>query len=153
MTQANPMTIESAEAALARLTAHDRGTLTELIRRVDKHRGSFGELVTRNPDGTPCPPWTRKDPLVDEVVRFLVDRHLLLSHFPWGTWEAGRTVVQRRDRAALAACSAQHCLQYLTLLVRADRFTEGTLTAAFDAGLMQALLHRLHQHTYPHSGR
>lgn len=139
MTQANPMTVESAEAALARLTAHDRGVLTDLVCRVDKAASGSA--------------WSRKAPLVDEVVRFLVDRHLLLTHFNWGAWEEGQHAIQRRDRAALATCTAQQCLQYLTLLVRADRFTEGTLASAFESGLMQALLHRLHQHTYPHAAR
>jgi hypothetical protein len=133
------MTVESAEAALARLTAHDRGVLTDLVCRVDKAASGAA--------------WSRKAPLVDEVVRFLVDRHLLLTHFNWGAWEEGQQVIQRRDRAVLATCTAQQCLQYLTLLVRADRFTEGTLASAFESGLMQALLHRLHQHTYPHAGR
>ncbi|PSR61386.1 hypothetical protein C8259_20320 [Nocardia nova] len=133
------MTVESAEAALARLTAHDRGVLTDLVCRVDKAASGAA--------------WSRKAPLVDEVVRFLVDRHLLLTHFNWGAWEEGQHAIQRRDRAALATCTAQQCLQYLTLLVRADRFTEGTLASAFESGLMQALLHRLHQHTYPHAAR
>ncbi|MFF0501319.1 DUF6508 domain-containing protein [Nocardia aobensis] len=142
MTQANPMTVESAEAALARLTAHDRGVLTDLVCRVDKAAS-----------GTAPAARSRKAPVLDEVVRFLVDRHLLLTHFNWGAWEEGQQTIQRRDRATLATCTAQQCLQYLTLLVRADRFTEGTLASAFESGLMQALLHRLHQHTYPHAGR
>ncbi|OXR41167.1 hypothetical protein B7C42_06763 [Nocardia cerradoensis] len=141
MTQANPMTVESAEAALARLTAHDRGVLTDLVCRVDK--AASGTTAARS----------RKAPVLDEVVRFLVDRQLLLTHFNWGAWEEGQQAIQRRDRATLATCTAQQCLQYLTLLVRADRFTEGTLASAFESGLMQALLHRLHQHTYPHAGR
>ncbi|MEV5652540.1 DUF6508 domain-containing protein [Nocardia sp. NPDC052254] len=136
MAQAQPATVDSAEAALARLTAHDRSVLTELVCKVDKHRAI----------------WRAKDPLADEVIRFLVDRRLLLSHFNWGAWEEGRQAVERRDRAALASSPAQQCLQYLTLLIRAERFSEGMLISAFETGLMQALLHRLHQHTFPHSG-
>ncbi|NKY54002.1 DUF6508 domain-containing protein [Nocardia vermiculata] len=151
MTQASPTMVESADAALGGLTAHDRGVLTELVCRVDKHEGSFGEKVTDRPGGSP--PWARKDRIIDEIVRFLVDKHLLLTHFNWGSWEEGQQVIARGDRPVLAAASPQECLQYLTLLVRADRFTEGTLTSAFETGLMQTLLHRLHQHTYPHSGR
>ncbi len=137
MVQAQPATVESAEAALARLTAHDRSVLTELVCKIDKHRTT----------------WSAKDALIDEVVRFLVDRRLLLSHFNWGAWEEGRQAIERRDRAALASSPAQQCLQYLTLLIRAERFTEGMLASAFEGGLMQTLLHRLHQHTFPHSGR
>jgi hypothetical protein len=136
------MTVESAEAALARLTAHDRGVLTDLVCRVDKAAS-----------GTAAAARSRKAPVLDEVVRFLVDRHLLLTHFNWGAWEEGQHAIQRRDRAALATCTAQQCLQYLTLLVRADRFTEGTLASAFESGQIHALQHPLHQHNNPHAAR
>ncbi|WP_227983763.1 DUF6508 domain-containing protein [Nocardia spumae] len=149
MTQAESLSAGSADAALVRLTAHDRGVLTELVRRADTHEGPFGETVTSNPDGTPCPPRSRHAAIVDDVRRYLIDRQLLLTHFDWGAWADGHRTIQRRDRATLASCTAQQCLQYLTLLVRADRFTEGTLRSGFETGLMQALLHRLHQHTYP----
>jgi hypothetical protein len=127
------------------MTADDREGLAELLRRIGDHEGAFGEIVTHNPDGTSCLPWSRNAPIIDETVRFLLDKHLQVPGFDWGGWEAGRLAIQRCDQAALATCTDQECLQYLTLLVRAERFTEGTLARSFDNGLMQTLLRRLSQ--------
>lgn len=129
----------------AMLSAEDCAVLDDLIRRADQHVGAFDETVTDNPDGTLCLPWSRDVPVVDETVRFLAASPLLLPGFDWQRWEAGWEVVQGGDPAALANCAAQECAQYLTLLVRAERFTAGTLARSFENGLMQALLRRSSQ--------
>ena len=127
---------------LGMLNAEDRAVLDDLIRRAGQHEGAFNEIVTNNPDGTLCLPWSRNVPLVDDTFRFLAASPLMLPGFDWSGWEAGWAVVQGSAPAALANCTAQECAQYLTLLVRAERFTEGTLARSFENGLMQALLRR-----------
>lgn len=128
---------------LARLTEVDRSALAALVEQVAAQDGPFGEMVFRNQDGSLAMPYARTDPLVHEVVRYFADRSLLLQSFDWMEWEAGRNVVQARDAATIGNSSAQDCLQYLTMLVRADRFTEGALMSFFDSGLMLVLLRRL----------
>jgi hypothetical protein len=127
------------------LNAEDRAALDDLIRRADQHEGAFGEFVTENRDGTLCLPWSRNVPVVDETVQFLIAKQLLISGFDWPGWEAGIATVQGGDPAALANCTAQECAQYLTLLVRAERFADGTLARSFENGLMQTLLRRVSQ--------
>jgi hypothetical protein len=131
------------------MTAGDRAALLDLLLRADAHQGPFGETVTTNADGTLCLPWSRHAAIVDEVVRFVVEKDLLAVGFEWTAWEAGRQAVQRGDRAALANFTAQECSQYLTLLVRADRFNEGMLVGAFENGQMQTLLRQMCQYAEP----
>jgi len=131
------------------MTAEDHAALLELMRRADEHEGPFGEFVTTNPDGTLCLPWSRNVPVVDDVVRFLYEKNLQVAGFDWGAWRAGLEKIQRGDQAALANCTARECLQYLTLLVRAERFSEGTLVRAFENGQMQTLLRKVSQYAEP----
>lgn len=132
-----------------KMTAEDYAALLDLLRRADAHEGGFGEVVTSNPDGTPCMPWSRNAAIVDDVVRFLTRMDLQIAGFDWRAWEPGWQAVQRDDQAALANCTPQECLRYLTLLVRAERFTEGTLARAFERGQMQTLLRKVSQYAEP----
>lgn len=135
------------------MTAEDHAALLDLMRRVDDHEGPFGEIVTTHPDGTPCLPYSRNAAIVEETAGFLTQKNLQAAGFDWRGWETGRQAVQAGDSSALANCTAQECLQYLTLLVRAERFTEGTLARAFSHGLMQALLRQVSQYAEPGAER
>jgi hypothetical protein len=63
--------------------------------------------------------------------------------FDWGAWQA--TPEARRllsDEQALAEADPEQLARLLTLCIRSDRFNEGALAAAYDAGLLTRILHR-----------
>ncbi|WP_194896419.1 DUF6508 domain-containing protein [Catenulispora pinisilvae] len=136
---------DSARAALARLTAEDRTVLADLLRRIDEHDGPFGEWVTGNPDGTLCMPWSRHAPIVTETVAFVIGKQLPVTGFDWRAWEEGQRTIRLPDLKKVRTRTAQECRQYLTLIVRAERFEEGTLTMVFENRVMQTLLRRMIQ--------
>lgn len=63
--------------------------------------------------------------------------------FDWMAWaETAEGKALRDDRDALAQASPDQLQRLLTTLVRADRFSEGTLGWAFESGLMAAIARR-----------
>jgi hypothetical protein len=48
----------------------------------------------------------------------------------------------RDDPKALAAASAEQLAKLLTVLIRQDRFVEGALNGAFEAGLLTGIVRR-----------
>ena len=63
--------------------------------------------------------------------------------FDWMAWAQTREgKALREDRVALAEASADQLKRLLTTLIRADRFSEGTIAWAFESGLMAAIAQR-----------
>lgn len=76
-------------------------------------------------------------------VGALYDSVWILSDFNWGAWS--REISAQRlleDRAALAKASELDLAKLLTAIVRRDRLYEGELLAAFESGLVLAILRR-----------
>jgi len=63
--------------------------------------------------------------------------------FEWGTWKdtaEGQSLLN--DRTALAQATPEQLVQLSTTLLRADRFTDGTLANAWASGLLRAMVER-----------
>lgn len=63
--------------------------------------------------------------------------------FDWMAWaQTAEGKALREDREALDTASAEDLKRLLTTLIRADRFSEGTIAWAFESGLMAAISQR-----------
>ncbi|WP_172122502.1 DUF6508 domain-containing protein [Devosia sp. 919] len=66
------------------------------------------------------------------------------QNFDWVSWkETSEASALRDDPTTLASASASQIAQLLTVLVRQDRFSEGTLDWAFQTGLLSNILSRV----------
>jgi hypothetical protein len=67
----------------------------------------------------------------------------VLIGFDWPSWQgSAEATALLDDPAALEEASPEQLAKLLTLLVRRDRFVEGGLNSAFEAGLLTAIARR-----------
>jgi hypothetical protein len=88
-------------------------------------------------------PYTRYHPEVDRFVTLAYEDRWVRTNFDWGAWsttEEARTL--RDEPEALAAATADQLAKLITILVRQERFSEGALLAAFEAGLVLGIVRR-----------
>jgi hypothetical protein len=101
----------------------------------------FGHWVTstRRDDGVYTMPYFElSQGALDFLAAAPLDRN-----FDWPPWQ-GTDEAQSlmHNRAALEQATPEQLVRLLTALVRGDRFTEGNLAAAFEAGLLAAIARR-----------
>ena len=66
-----------------------------------------------------------------------------IEPFDWMDWaQTDEATALRDDRAALGRATLDQLQRLLTAVVRAERFSDGTLEWAFDSGLMAAIARR-----------
>lgn len=63
--------------------------------------------------------------------------------FDWPGWAWGNEFLRRGEPDAVAAVSGPDCVRLLTVLIRKERFAEGTWIWSAETGMLQALLHRI----------
>ena len=80
-----------------------------------------------------------REPL-DDLYQLCYQDGWVLTGFNWPSWSEGRLLIQ--DRSKLSKASADDLARLLTLLIRQDRFCEGTWEEAYDSGLLFAITHR-----------
>ena len=65
------------------------------------------------------------------------------SDFDWPSWSKTDEALRLRDDpSALAAANPKQLAQLLTVIIRVDRFSEGSLAAAYESGLLTRILQR-----------
>lgn len=95
------------------------------------------------PDGVTQLPRFREGPALAAFHRAAHDGGWMRPGFAWGAWSAtpeARALMQ--DPAALARATPEDLARLITLLVRRDRFAEGSLAAAAGDGLIARILMR-----------
>jgi hypothetical protein len=102
-----------------------------------------GQIGTTLVDGEDRPvfqmPYVRYSDTVGRIVS-LLDRIGVVHPFDWPDWaEAHRY----RGRSALRDAPVGDAARLATVIVRSDRFCEGSIAAAIDDGTLAAVLERL----------
>ncbi|MFD6860314.1 DUF6508 domain-containing protein [Rhodococcus sp. NPDC060090] len=130
-------------SALDALVPADWAELRALVEQIDEHGAPFQRQANSaaGTAGIVDQGYPIEAPIIGDTVDFLYKRDLVVP-FDWPGWE-GKQHVERGDVAALAGASAEDCLRYLTVIVRGDRFSSGTLLWSFEEHMTQTLLHRL----------
>jgi hypothetical protein len=92
-------------------------------------------------DGSFTVPWYELGPEADRFVR---DASALgfVRPLEWVAWSATPEAASLLEPGGVRNASADQIANLLTTLVRRDRFVEGGLAAAFESGLILAILER-----------
>ena len=103
---------------------------------------SFGDWAptTTYADGSIAMPWYEPS---TEAEAFLADARALVTPFDWPSWasgEDGQRLLGHPD--AVASATADDLGKLLTTYVRSERFGDGNLAAAFDSGMLTAIVRR-----------
>ena len=127
-------------------SAGDKATLKERLESLasflpefESPDFSFGEMVN-SPGGMP---YYRRSPAAS---RFVEAGHKSgwIQPFDWGKWmRTDEAIRLRDDRKALEEATPEQLSRILTVLVRQDRFVEGSLAGAFEAGMLTRILRRI----------
>ncbi|MFD4469669.1 DUF6508 domain-containing protein [Rhodococcus sp. NPDC058505] len=135
--------VELAEAKRASLTPSDWATLREITERVTAHAGPFAEWVPpkRIGDNSFEIGYSSWGSLAGEVVRAVYDLGLVVP-FAWPQWEDAQRLLAPATFDPDTLTWPQ-TVGLLTLLLRQDRFSDGTVAEAFEDGALPKLLVRL----------
>ena len=88
-------------------------------------------------------PFFERNETSQRFVSMAYDEGWVLPGFNWPAWQVtAEAMTLRDDPAALAAASPDQLAKLLTVLIRRDRFVEGALNSAFEAGLLTAIARR-----------
>jgi hypothetical protein len=132
---------------------------TDELRRLARHRATFEAAGFRfgswvksreRDDGVIELGWYEPGP---EALAFLADARALIEPFDWPAWASGpegQALLGHPE--AVASASADDLRKLLTVYVRSERFGDGTLEAAFDSGMLTAIVLRagvLAEHSPP----
>jgi hypothetical protein len=67
----------------------------------------------------------------------------VLRDFDWSEWmQTPEAIALRDDTEVLKRANPDQLAKLLTMLIRQDRFVEGSLAETFDSGLLTAILRR-----------
>ena len=99
--------------------------------------------VRQTPDGeVHTMPWFEPSERADAFIRTATGNDWVRP-FDWMTWvETAEAKALRDDRQALAAATPDDLQHLLTAIIRAERFSDGSLEWAFQSGLMAAIARR-----------
>lgn len=97
----------------------------------------------QTPDGeVHTMPWFQPSERADAFIRTASDNGWV-QPFDWMAWvETAEAKALRDDRQALATATSDDLQRLLTAIIRAERFSDGSLEWAFQSGLMAAIARR-----------
>lgn len=96
----------------------------------------------REEDSTIQMPWFRSSGVVADFVKAAYDLGWIIN-FDWPEWARTEEAIRLRDDPQfLATATADQLAKLLTVVVRQDRFVEGSLAEAFETGLIRSILQR-----------
>lgn len=79
----------------------------------------------------------------EAFVKTAYDAGWVEPDFDWGTWSDTQEARSLRDDpASLAGATPEQLAHLLTVLIRQDRFVEGSLLASYESGLLTGILRR-----------
>jgi hypothetical protein len=131
---------------LDKLSPADWNQLSSLADRIAADPAATGKWVAarERADGVIHVGYVRYGPIAHEFLEFMEKKDLVIR-FDWPGW-TGTEVVSRKDTDTIALATPEDALKYLTVMMRADRFSEGTLLDAFERGLVSTALTRVLTH-------
>ena len=104
----------------------------------------FGEWIAnpKSETGVLMMPYYSWSDTAHLFVKTAYDTGWVLN-FDWPAWkQTDEAIGLRDDAAALAAAAPEQLARLLTVLIRQDRFVEGALGSAYEAGLLMSILRR-----------
>jgi hypothetical protein len=104
-----------------------------------------GEVRDSKPDskGIIQLPYFELSKAADSFERHCYEHGWVLDGFDWSEWMTSAEARELRDnREKLAEASPDQLAKLLTLLIRQERFCDGTMAEAYESGLLLTILRR-----------
>lgn len=131
------------EERLELLTKEDWKELEGLYKRVLKQKGSFykvgGKRLSKHVVEMP---YAIEAHIVKDVRCFFYDKNLVIP-FDWGSWDEGRTMLQKQGKNKFNDLILSEVIKLFTAIIRNDRFCEGAWAEFFESGDAAKLLKRM----------
>jgi len=120
------------------MTKNDWQPLFDLIPEIE-NTTQFGKMGGgKEKNGVFHMPFWIESPVVSEF-RELAHKLLIIKNFDWQSWEEGRKILTNPS-FDFNTVDLETKRRLITLLVRSDRFNEGTLISAFESGVILRIL-------------
>lgn len=117
---------------------HDWQPLFDLIPEIE-NTTQFGKMGGgKDKNGVFHMPYWIENPVVSEF-RKLAHKLLVIKNFDWLSWNEGKEMLNNPS-FNYNSIDLETKLRLITLLVRSDRFNEGTLISAFESGVILKIL-------------
>lgn len=112
------------------------------LQQPDFKAGSWVEPAAES-DGAFVMPYVDMHETTEEFVQTAYDHGWVRSDFDWIEWaQTDEAKHLRDDQRALATATADQLARLLTVSIRRDRFSEGSLMADFEHGLILQIVLR-----------
>ena len=118
-------------------TQKDWQPLFELIPEIERTT-SFCERVQEDKGQVIQIPYCESAPIVSRFLKVVYSIPIIIS-FDWVSWDDGRKIASDPDFDFDSVNLVTKC-KLITAIVRNNRFSEGTLVAAFKSGLILKIL-------------
>lgn len=130
---------ESFKDQISKIAISDWRRLFDLI-PVMERSASFGEwnFPGARENGFITMPYMRTNEVVSDFVRTAYDLGIVLD-FDWGAWDDGRRLLSQQS-PDVSGLDIETLCKLLTVIIRQDRFVDGTLVMEFEKGTITAIL-------------
>lgn len=128
----------------------DISALASLASRLSEPGASFGKMAatidTENDgDAVTWPHW-EPSPLAEEFIEMAYDAGWVRGNFDWSKW-AGTKEGQMllTDPSSIATATSHQLQKVITVLLRSEKFSDGTVLQAYESGVIPAIVVRAGQ--------
>lgn len=105
-----------------------------------KQASSFGKMQggEKIEENVSTFPYWEQSKLTRQFVKFLYDKNMLPS-FDWPDWQEGKELLRQKDPNFANLDTITLC-KLLTAIIRADRFSDGTLVGMLKKGVIKRIV-------------
>lgn len=122
----------------------DLKALAAFAARLREPDASFGNISEATGTGTSDDPiqmpYWQSSSLADEFIDMAYDAGWVAEDFDWPRWmDSNEAKAFLENPNKIASANVEQLQKLLTVIIRSDRYCEGTVQQAFDQGLLQAI--------------
>ncbi|MGC9270918.1 DUF6508 domain-containing protein [Acidiphilium sp.] len=127
-------------------TAQQLNALAQFLPDFESPGFSPGAMrgMTPNADGSLSFPYAVLSDKVEAFIAAIYDNGWVVGHFDWPAWAGTKEAARLRDdETALVGATPEQVAKLMTVIIRQDRFAEGTVLNAFETGLVLRIVRRI----------
>lgn len=125
----------------------DLVALAAFASRLTEPGASFGKMTAtidaEDAGEVTAWPYWEPSPIAEEFIEMAYDAGWVYGNFDWSKWAStneGQTYLT--DPSSIAAATTRQLQKVITVLLRSEKFCEGTVLQAFESGLIPAIASR-----------
>ncbi|REJ83156.1 MAG: hypothetical protein DWQ44_00110 [Bacteroidetes bacterium] len=130
---------------LKSLDGQDWLKLFSLIPEIERTKafGEWEEFEEKHPGVYVMPCFVNAE-IVQRFCQTMYELRLVPS-FDWPSWTEGKRILDAEETDKFSSLDSVTLCKLLTVIIRSDRFCEGTLNLFFSRGIVLAILKELHR--------